>query len=431
MRQNEDLRFTVGYVALAPRAGERARICARLFYKDVSLIWRAASHFARSERENWIGKGDVRVIRDGAYDIEVSDESTTDLPLEVQDAFELHNRAAKLVRYDLDAVARVLRRGARPSDPRVRELHRAAPARAREPAQSRERRPADRALRARGRSRRRCASRAGFEPDFARGVLEHSEFDSSLYGGPVRRFRILSRNRAIQYLFMASPRHVWIIPPQATTTELSSFGVRTIDVAVDGDLCVPGWEYHGGADDLDQIPPGFAGERPPARPVARRRVAVARAAAGDPRLSPHGPARAVESPIGALRSDAASLRRRRSSPGGFRVAGGRAAGRRRGESRRARLRRRERRVHARVRADGRRRLLEPRRHRAAAHRRRAVRVEPRHRRDLALRHRDRSGRDPGGEDGPVLAERARLRRERRVALLRRPRRTSSPNRTTR
>src|SRR5690242_18449734 len=52
MRQNEDLRFSVGYVALPARTGEPARIHARVFYKDVSLIWRAASHFARSEREN-------------------------------------------------------------------------------------------------------------------------------------------------------------------------------------------------------------------------------------------------------------------------------------------------------------------------------------------------------------------------------------------
>jgi hypothetical protein len=106
----------------------------------------------------------------------------------------------------------------------------------------------------------------GFEPDFASGVLERSELHSSLYGGAVRRFRILSHNRVIQYLFMASPSHVWIIPPQATTTELSGFGVRTIDVAVDGDLCVPGWEYHGGSDDLDQIPAGFAGEVHPRDP---------------------------------------------------------------------------------------------------------------------------------------------------------------------
>jgi hypothetical protein len=265
MRQNEDLRFSVGYVALPVRPGERARIHARVFYKDVSLIWRAASHFARSERENWIGKGDMRVIRDGAYDVEVSHESTTDLPFEVQDAFELHNRAAKLVRYDTDAVPRVLRRG---PDDRI-----CAYASFTEPRRRARANPRNlvnggfavaRFERAGDPSSLRFAR--GFEPDFARGVLERSELHSSLYGGLVRRFRIASRNRLIQYLFMASPSHVWIIPPQATTTELSSFGVRTIDVAVDDDLCVPGWEYHGGADDLDQIPHGFAGEVHPRDP---------------------------------------------------------------------------------------------------------------------------------------------------------------------
>ena len=265
MRQNEDLRFSVGYVAIEPRAGERARIHARLFYKDVSLIWRAASHFAHSARENWIGKGDVRVIRDGAYDVEVSDESTTDLPFEVQDAFELHNRAAKLVRYDTDAVARVLRRG---PDDRIRAYESFTEPRRRACANKRNLVNGGQLVarfdHAGDPASLRFAS--GFEPDFTRGVLAHSAINSSLYGGAVQRFRILSRNRVIQYLFLASPRQVWIIPPQATTTELSSFGVRTIDVAVDGDLCVPGWEYHGGADDLDQIPHGFAGEIHPRDP---------------------------------------------------------------------------------------------------------------------------------------------------------------------
>ena len=265
MRQNEDLRFSVGYVVQGD-AG-RTRIHARIFYKDVSLIWRVASHFARSERENWIGKGDVRVIRDGAWDVEVSDESTTDLPFEVQDAFELHNRAAQLVRYDPDAVARVLRRG---PDHRIRAYGSFTEPRRRARANPRNLVNGGRpiALFARAGDPTSLRFTPGFEPDFARGGLEHSVLHSSLYGGPVRRFRILSRNRAIQFLFMASPRHVWIIPPQSTTTELSSYGVRTIDVALDGDLCVPGWEYHGGADDLDQIPPGFAGEVHP-RDAAR------------------------------------------------------------------------------------------------------------------------------------------------------------------
>ena len=216
-RQNEDLRFTVGYVATPPRPGERARIYARLFYKDVSLIWRAASHFARSERENWIGKGDVRVIRDGAYDVEVSDESTTDLPFEVQDAFELHNRAAKLVRYDVDAVARVLRRG---PDDRICAYESFTGPRRRARANQRNLVNGDQLVARFDHAGDPASLRfaRGFEPDFARGVLEQSELHSSLYGGTVRRFRILSHNRLIQYLFLASPRQVWIIPPQATTT---------------------------------------------------------------------------------------------------------------------------------------------------------------------------------------------------------------------
>lgn len=264
-RQNEDLRFTVGYVALPPRAGVRTRIHARLFYKDVSLVWRAASHFARSARENWIGKGDVRVIRGRGYDLEVSHESTTDLPLEVQNAFEQLNRSAKLVRYDPDAVARVLRRA---PDDRISAYHSFIAARRRARANPRNLVNGGRPIAtfARAGDPRSLRFARGFEPDFSRGVLEQNALESSLYGGRVRRFRILSRNRLVQYLFMAGPRHVWIIPPQATTTELSSFGVRTIDVAIDDDLCVPGWEYHGGSDDLDQIPRGYAGERNPRDP---------------------------------------------------------------------------------------------------------------------------------------------------------------------
>src|SRR5690606_27101180 len=79
----------------------------------------------------------------------------------------------------------------------------------------------------------------------------------------------LSHNRRIQYLFMAAPRHVWIIPPQATTTELSSYGVRTVDVVADDDLFVPGFEYHFLDDTRDppvlysQIPAGWAGAGSP------------------------------------------------------------------------------------------------------------------------------------------------------------------------
>ena len=65
---------------------------------------------------------------------------------------------------------------------------------------------------------------------------------------------------------MAGPHQVWIIPPQATTRQLSSFGLRTVDVIADDDLFVPGYEYHYLDVTVDppefysQIPKGFAGK---------------------------------------------------------------------------------------------------------------------------------------------------------------------------
>ena len=120
---------------------------------------------------------------------------------------------------------------------------------------------------------------AGFEPDLRKGILEVSSSTSRLYGGRLRRYRILSKNREVQYLFMAGSKHVWIIPAQATTTELSSYGVRTIDVDADEDLFIPGFEYQEGYGPQDvrsvlhQIPEGFAGaanELDPSRADASR-----------------------------------------------------------------------------------------------------------------------------------------------------------------
>ena len=96
--------------------------------------------------------------------------------------------------------------------------------------------------------------------------MERAISRSKLYGGKLKRFRILSVNRRIQYYFVAGRRHSWIIPPQATTTELSSYGVRTIDVIADDDLFIPGYEYHHeeetphGVEWYSQIPAGYAGE---------------------------------------------------------------------------------------------------------------------------------------------------------------------------
>lgn len=257
IRQNSDIRFFVGYVA---QRGSNA-IFPRIFYKDVSLVWRSASHYARSARENWIGKGDVREYVEDGQKYECSAESTTDLPYETQTVFENLSRMGSRVRHDDRAVGLLLRRA---PDGRI-----AAYEDFRGPRRIAQANP--RNLINRGRPVARFTRpgdptslqfAAGFEPDFRNGVIEVSRSTSRLYGGSLHRYRILSRNRKVQYLFMAGPRQVWIIPAQATTTQLSSYGVRTIDVIADEDLFLPGYEYHGdenGGVEDDQIPKGFAG----------------------------------------------------------------------------------------------------------------------------------------------------------------------------
>ena len=46
VRQNPELRFYVAYVIPPPHQRSKVNIYARIFYKDLSLIWRAASHIA-------------------------------------------------------------------------------------------------------------------------------------------------------------------------------------------------------------------------------------------------------------------------------------------------------------------------------------------------------------------------------------------------
>jgi hypothetical protein len=266
VRQNEDIRFFVAYVVQGGGAGKRKTAHPRIFYKDLSLIWRAASHFIRSDTENWIGKGDVRAYMEDGEEIYSSAESTTDLPLEIQTALESLIRRGGRIRSDQQALALVLRRG--PDDRIAPYADFSEP---RRKAQSDPRnlinrnRPIARFTRQNDPSSLRFA--VGFEPDFsAKGILELSHSSSKLYGGELQRYRILSRNRKVQYFFMAGPQQAWVIPPQATTTELSSFGLRTVDVIADDDLFVPGYEYHYLDENLDppevysQIPKGYAGE---------------------------------------------------------------------------------------------------------------------------------------------------------------------------
>ncbi|MAE96270.1 MAG: hypothetical protein CL910_16585 [Deltaproteobacteria bacterium] len=110
-RQNEDIRFFVAYLRQHRGRGAARKLFPRIFYKDVSLVWRSASHVVRSAEENWIGKGDVQLLRQNGEEIVVSDEATTDLPLEIQTALEVLLRRANRIARDDEAVELILRGG--------------------------------------------------------------------------------------------------------------------------------------------------------------------------------------------------------------------------------------------------------------------------------------------------------------------------------
>jgi hypothetical protein len=267
MRLDDNFRFFVAYVLLAPGQGGRPRrpvIHPRIFYKDSSLVWRSPTHSIRSDEDNWIGKGDLKWMVVDGEEIEYSAEETTNLPLEVQSALDTVSRRSR-ARRDRRAIEWVLR-GA--PDGRFEPYSDFSGPRAKAMADPRRRINGGRDI-----ASFECENDptslhfvAGFEPDFERGVVAVSESGSRLYGGAVRKFRILSKNRTIQYHFIAGPRQVWIIPPQPLTTELLSYGVRTVDANAPEDLCVPGYEYHFIDESEDppvlhsQIPEGFAGE---------------------------------------------------------------------------------------------------------------------------------------------------------------------------
>jgi hypothetical protein len=263
LRVDQNFRFFVAYVHLRPDAEV---LYPRIFYKDSSLVWRSPSHYVRSDEENWIGKGDVKpCVIDGVED-HFSAEETTNLPLEIQYALDLASRSHGKVPRDDHAVALVLRKApnyrvecyADFSTPRRKAMA---------DVRNRIHRGECVAYFTRENVPESLKFVRGFEPDFRHGVIEVTPSWSRMYGGEIRKFRILSSNRQIQYQFIAGPRHAWIIPPQALTTEIMSYGVRTIDVEVAEDLCVPGYEYHFLDESEDppqfysQIPKGFAGEQ--------------------------------------------------------------------------------------------------------------------------------------------------------------------------
>lgn len=259
--QNPAIRFFVGYVV--QKKGRTTSVYPRLFYKDISLVWRVASHMIATDDDFWIGKGALATQVVDGYEVSFSQEHTTDLPFELQDAFEALNRRNKDVQEDQEALYLFLR-NAPPS--RVAPYRDFTTPREKAAANPRNRVNGGRSI-ARFRKKNDPSSLTitkGFEPDFKRGIVEEGASKSVTYGGMLRRFRILSKNRKIQWFFFSGAKHVWLAPPQALTTELSSYGVRTIDVVADDDIFLPGFEYHYfGGDDPDQhftqIPEGWAG----------------------------------------------------------------------------------------------------------------------------------------------------------------------------
>ena len=250
-RKNRAVRFFVAYV----RPQHSRWLYPRIFYKDLSLVWRVASHLVANDDEFWIGKGSVARRFDGEFEHYESRESTTDLPVEIQTALEDFNHQHRRLQRDQRALFAILK-----NSPGGRVAPYADFTKPREKAPKIHRgRPVAWFERPGVPSSLRFAK--GFEPDF-RQLVEQAQSSSRLYQGPIRRFRFLSSNGKVQYLFFAAPKHVWIVPPQATNELLSSYAVRTSDVLADDDLFVPGYEYHYQEEDGDwvsQIPEGYVG----------------------------------------------------------------------------------------------------------------------------------------------------------------------------
>lgn len=262
--QIPELRFFVCYV-VQPGQRQRWQIYPRIIYKDLSLVWRSASHFTQVADQIWIGKGDVIEVEQDGHEMIVSNEATTDLPLEMQTAVEGLLEYSRRPMNGKGILELVLRKS---PDDRIQPYRDFTAPRRLAAANPKN-------LIYRGRRIARFTRRhvpeslkvvKGFEPDFLNGIIERGHSQSRLYGGKLLRFRILSSNRKIQYYFFAGAKHVWIAPPQALTTQLSSFGVRTVDVGADDDLFIPGYEYHhyeetrNGLELYSQIPEGFVGE---------------------------------------------------------------------------------------------------------------------------------------------------------------------------
>lgn len=269
-QEDSNIGFLVAYVGLRDASGTPPALHPRIFYKDSSLVWRVGTHYVRTEDENWIGKGDVKWAEFEGELALCSAEETTNLPFELQAALDDVSRRGGKHRRNEDAVPLILRNA--PEDriepyadfvrPRRAAVERWGAVNGGKPV-ARFRKKFDPSS---------LTFARGYEPDFAGGLIDESRSASKLYGGAIRKLRILSRNARIQYQFVVGPELAWINPAQTLTRDLSTYGVRTLDVPADEDLFLPGYEYHYLDDAEDpprlhtQIPEGFAGAPSPLDP---------------------------------------------------------------------------------------------------------------------------------------------------------------------
>ena len=204
-RDAEALKVMPAYVLPATQTRAReATIHARVFYKDSSLVWRSASHYINTHDVHWIGKGAVRWTNKRGERGWYTAEETTNLPLEMQAALDEVSQRGPRKHNDKRILPLVLRNA--PSD-RVR------PYQDFEGPRSTAMKPKANRI---NNNRSICwftdendpgslQFEPGFEPDFD-ALLDISTSRSSMYGGEIKKYRIASSNRLIQYFFVAGPR---------------------------------------------------------------------------------------------------------------------------------------------------------------------------------------------------------------------------------
>ncbi len=271
IRREAGFRFFVAYLVMPQKGKHKNFIYPRIFYKDSSLIWRSASHLIKTGKEHWIGKGDLKpVIEEGAINY-YSAEETTNLPYEMDAALDTISRSSAEVIIDKMAQELVLRNApenrvepyADFTQPRLKAMqtpkyainqnHKIAWF-------EHPNKPGSLRI------------EAGYEPDFKYGLIDTSYSRSKMYGGEINKYRIASKNRQVQYLFITGQTQAWIIPPQPLDDLLISYGVRAVDAEIDDNLCIPGFEFHylefdDEPDSLySQIPKGFVGPASEADP---------------------------------------------------------------------------------------------------------------------------------------------------------------------